>query len=493
MICVQNRIVQFRLCTAIKLILFVVCISTKCRSLALIAIVEKSINGPTNHVFVKPRSYNTLCLVTRAKTKRSMTAPTRLYGQNNDIQLYETNHTIHENGYLQQNNGEINLQKLSRRTNSIDIPYESTITALRAYHIVHGNLVMPRRYIVPVDQGFPLEWVGLDLAGTVYNMKWWKKNICTEETRRVNELNSLGFVWERLQPEWNVVLEALITYHSFNGHVLVPNKFMIPYGSDQWPKATWGIPLGNCVYRIRSRDDFLHGSTSISRRNQLGSLNFVWDFHEHRFLKFFAVLRHYAKLTKTGKFSPAGSHVRPLKVPASYFVPENDIRWPKELWNYQLGAKTVAVRQKQLYVKDKPSRLRMLEDLGFQSCGNAELAWLKVVHAAAIYSRLNSHSLDVPYKFKVPEPSPEFVRSCGAGTEEEWPWPQYLWGLPLGQRIKDIRITGAYLKGKDKLDRIRQLDALGFIWDVREHRRHQKLHRTKVPIEMELTFHEASS
>ena len=391
------------------------------------------------------------------------------------------------------NNSNINTEhsfdsmlRLSKRTNSMDIPYHITIAALRNYHTLHGDLVLPRRYIVPTAQGFPSEWVGLDLAATVYTMKWWKRNIRTEETKRVSELNNLGFLWERLQPEWNIVLEALITYHALHSHVMVPNKFVVPYGSFQWPKATWGIPLGNCVYRIRSRNDFLHGSSSYSRRSQLDSLHFVWDAHEQSFLKFFAILRHYAKLTKTGKFTPPGIPTKPLKVPATFKVPANDDRWPKELWNYQLGAKCIAVRQKELYVKDKPRRRRMLEELGFRWCGNAELSWLKVVHAAAIYSRLNGHSLDVPYKFVVPCPTPDFVATrsngpteakrddSGSGEEEEWPWPQYLWSLPLGQRIKDIRIAGAYLKGKDKTERMRQLDALGFVWDVREHRRQQK-------------------
>lgn len=377
----------------------------------------------------------------------------------------------------------VSTLSISRRTDSMDIPYRITIVALRNYHSIHGNLVMPRRYIVPMSQGYPNEWVGLDLAATVYTMKWWKKNIRTEETKRVSELNFLGFVWERLQPEWNIILEALITYHALHGHVIVPNKFVVPYGSTQWPKATWGIPLGNCVYRIRSRNDFLHGTTSYSRRSQLDSLHFVWDVHEQSFLKFYAILRHFAKLSKTGKFTPLGTPIKPLKVPATYKVPAGDDRWPQELWNYQLGAKCIAVRQKDLYVKDKPKRQRMLEDLGFRWCGNAELSWLKVVHAAAIYSRLNGHNLDVPYKFVVPTPTPDFVARQNGSTvdivkddngDEEWPWPQYLWNMPLGQRIKEIRSTGAYLKGKDKIERIRQLDALGFVWDVREHRRQKK-------------------
>ena len=417
----------------------------------------------------------------------------------------EIDRFIHPNEYGN-NNSQVDFDSTlssSRRADAMDIPYPITFAALLKYRTIHGDLVVPRRYIVPMNQGYPDEWVGLDLAATVYTMKWWKKNIRTEEAKRVSELNNLGFVWERLQPEWNIVLEALITYHALHGHVMVPNKFVIPYGSSQWPKGTWGVPLGNCVYRIRGRNDFLHGTTSFSRRSQLDRLNFVWDVHEQSFLKFFAILRHYAKLSKTGRFTPSGTPIKPLKVPSTYKVPTGDDRWPMELWNYQLGAKCIAVRQKDLYVKDKPRRQRMLEDLGFRWCGNAELSWLKVVHAAAIYSRLNGHSLDVPYKFVVPSPSPEFVAQQNSNVDEEkddnvdeeWPWPQYLWNLPLGQRIKEIRITGAYLKGKDKTERVRQLDALGFVWKVREHRQQQKQLNLRLheDTSIQISFQEAST
>lgn len=41
---------------------------------------------------------------------------------------------------------------------------------------------------------------------------------------------------------------------------------------------------------------------------------------------------------------------------------------------------------------------------------------------------------------------------------------EYLWGLPLGQRLKDVRQKGAYLKGANGDTRRRQLDGLGFNW-----------------------------
>jgi hypothetical protein len=51
-----------------------------------------------------------------------------------------------------------------------------------------------------------------------------------------------------------------------------------------------------------------------------------------------------------------------------------------------------------------------------------------------------------------------------------------LWGFPLGQRLKDVRLKGAHLKS-EKLANARraQLDALGFVWQPKRGRRKRSL------------------
>jgi hypothetical protein len=348
-----------------------------------------------------------------------------------------------------------------RQTGNVHLSYNATMNALLAYHAQHGDLAMPRRYIVPELEVYPTTFHGLDLSSTVYNMKWWQDHV-KQRPERVAALNKLGFVWQRLQPEWNTVLEALITYSSIYGHVVVPYKFVVPHSDHDWPMATWGIPLGNCVYRMRTRNDFLRGANAAARRDQLDGLGFVWDVQEYRFHKFYVALRIFAQLRSTGA---SGQLVRdripPLQVPAHFVVPEAQ-DWPPELWGFPLGAKCTAVRQKGVYIKSKPERQIMLDELGFHWSGNADLGWLKVVHAAAIYSKLHHRQLDVPYHFSVP------ARLADDGND--WHWPEYLWGLPLGQRLKDVRTKGAYLHGELGDKRRRQLDALGFNWKPRRGR-----------------------
>ena len=67
----------------------------------------------------------------------------------------------------------------------------------------------------------------------------------------------LGFVWQRLQPEYNLVFEALVAFKLAYGHLLVPSDFVVPRGDAHWPLGTVGLPLGRRVRQIRNRNDYL--------------------------------------------------------------------------------------------------------------------------------------------------------------------------------------------------------------------------------------------
>jgi hypothetical protein len=382
--------------------------------------------------------------------------------------------------------------------NGIDFPYDLTLLALQVYHDENGNLCLPRRFLVPQSDAYPSAWHGLDLAGTVYNMRWWQKHV-KQRSDRVSQLNKLGFLWERLQPEWNLILESLIVYRGMYGNLLVPSNFTVPFNDDSWPKPCWGIALGSVVFKIRNRNDHLRDfNTAWKRREQLDRIGFVWDVQELRFNKFCAALKLYAKIEQDNEMSleqqlqkhaAASPQLFALKIPSKFVVPRSS-QWPNQFWGYRLGERCTQVRQKQLYVKGHPDRIKILADLGFyMSSGNDSLKWLKVVHAAALYSQMHGNRLDVQTKFVVPAPKQikaecavcdEYSRVgdklCIVGSDDAWPWPEYLWGFPLGQRLRDIRVKGYFLRGGQASIRRRQLDALGFKWEPPRGRpRKQKL------------------
>ncbi len=136
-----------------------------------------------------------------------------------------------------------------------------------------------------------------------------------------------------------------------------------------------------------------------------------------------------------------------------------------------MGTKCCAIRQKGLFVKSQPDRIAAIEEIGFQWSGNASLGWLEVVHAAAFYSQLHRGQHNIPQTFVVPSPAKRYTANSVTspfvgvtGSRETWPWPEKLWGLKLGQWLKDIRGKGCYLKGKSANARRMQLNALGFVW-----------------------------
>lgn len=313
-----------------------------------------------------------------------------------------------------------------------DLPYTSALAALKAYHTHHAHLTMPRKYLVPETDSYPVEWHGIDLAATVYDMKWWLRHV-KERPDRVAELNQLGFVWERLQPEWNLILEALISYRTLYNDLLVPSKFVVPFGNEEWSRSTWGISLGKVVYRIRSRGDFLGcNNYGPKRRRQLDALGFVWDVQEHNFEIFCQALKMYAK-----NHVPLDTKQRTaaLKVPSQFVIPHDSEDWPSTLWGYPLGVKCTAIRQKQIFVKNHPERLKILADLGFHAGGNDSLSWLEVVHAAAVYSQMHGRNLDVPQSFVVPKPPKKDETSGVTGSDDAWPWPGTFWIVLLGTKV----------------------------------------------------------
>ncbi len=242
-------------------------------------------------------------------------------------------------------------------------------------------------------------------------------------------------------------MESMIAYRNIYGHVRVSASFVVPR-DDHWPKACWDLPIGSIVQRLRLRHDFLTGENGIDRRKQLDGLGFVWDISEHNFLRFFAALQHFKRLSR---LSPSREQTISIRVPSTFVVPSGEANgWPPELWKYPLGQKSMAVRQKQLFVKSHPERKQALEDIGFRwKNGNASLGWLDVVHAAAIYSQLHGRVLNVPLLFTVPAP-PQGT-AVDSVCVDSWPWPERLWGLKLGQRLKDIRLKGAYLKVRNEI------------------------------------------
>ena len=304
-------------------------------------------------------------------------------------------------------------------TNPRDRRYRLLFAALEAYVGEAGDAVVPRNFRIPRREPYPKELYDVNLDRAVYCLKFYRDHVAAYPERQA-ALRSLGFVWQRLQPEFNLIVEALVSYKNFTGHLRVPVAFVVPINDDAWPVAIRGMPLGQLCAQIRSRHDFVGGA---DRWKQLNDHGYVWGQH-HDKSRLFEALDQYRHLTGT------------LEPPVRYVVPLDDDRWPRHLRGFQLGRRRYDTKRREEQTKDKHLMDRRFDDFA---------------RALTVFVLTYGHA-DVPQKFIVP------------AMDDRWP-PDCA-GMPLGQRVAQIRSKRYYVAdGDSRAHRRKQiLDELGFIW-----------------------------
>ncbi|CBJ27332.1 conserved unknown protein [Ectocarpus siliculosus] len=316
--------------------------------------------------------------------------------------------------------------------------YESALVALKAYHRQHGNLLLTQNYVMPdeEDNGNMLEHRGWRLGQKVYTMKFWKRHVRDRPSRRA-ELAKLGFVWGRLQDEYNLFLEALLAYRDIEGCLLVPTSFVVPE-TEPWPLSCQGMRLGAKVAGVRNQS--LYVRTDVARWYQLDAIGFVWDLSDAPFRQVYDALLQYK-----------AEHGN-LHVPVAFSVPSSP-PWHQDLWGLALGQRVLDIRATHRYIRNDPERIRLLNEVGFRWTDATKASYGNVVRALKAYRKIKGRDLSVPSSFVVPS----FL-----------PWPQSCWGLRLGTALVDIRSKGRYLKGEERQQRRMELERLGVFAQSRE-------------------------
>jgi len=173
---------------------------------------------------------------------------------------------------LRPGRGEKNLSGIST---------QQIIDAVNAYkeqnNILDGNFSIPTAFVVPDNELWPMNTRGMPLGKKIASMKtktFQKKN---EEVAK--KLQGLGIQFDGLNElnnaRFNKVFNALKKYKEINGDLLVPQPFIVPDDSPEWPEDTWGIRLGARVNSIRCQGTFVN--THPERRGLLDELGFVWN------------------------------------------------------------------------------------------------------------------------------------------------------------------------------------------------------------------------
>jgi hypothetical protein len=126
---------------------------------------------------------------------------------------------------------------------------------LLRYKELHGNILVPRNFIVPWTDNWPEEMWGVKLGYVVHNIR---SGADTKVNRE--ELIAVGFIFEKQSKGfglgWARLKPALEHFKKLNDHLRVPRSFVIPSDSSDWPEEMAGIKLGMTVYDINRKANF---------------------------------------------------------------------------------------------------------------------------------------------------------------------------------------------------------------------------------------------
>ena len=164
------------------------------------------------------------------------------------------------NGRLTQNQI-TQLDALGMRWDNVsDISWNLYYEAAREYYKIHGNLLVPSRYVTPR---------GLKLGIWMNNLRQYHKSgirkaLLTEE--RIMALNSIGMQWDVLDYLFERNYVSAYEYYKKYGNLNVPVDYV-----DQD-----GIKLGNWLARLRTSKNRGRLSLSDKQIDQLNKIGMLW-------------------------------------------------------------------------------------------------------------------------------------------------------------------------------------------------------------------------
>ena len=134
----------------------------------------------------------------------------------------------------------------------LDQQWEKMFAKLEKYRQQHGDCLVPYRYKEDPSLG---RWVSNQ-----------RRNCSKLNSIRRDRLDSIGFVWDPHDQQWEEMFAKLEKYRQQHGDCLVP------YHYKEDPS------LGKWVSNQRSN----YANLSSTRRHRLDSIGFVWDARHAR-------------------------------------------------------------------------------------------------------------------------------------------------------------------------------------------------------------------
>jgi len=358
-----------------------------------------------------------------------------------------------------------NDDPLQGQSNGRQARWDRLVDALKEYKSIYGDTLVPATYPDNPPLG---NWV--DNTRQNYRQRLEAEaqgekdspfhRILADE--KIEQLDSVGFVWHPYDQAWNNRYEELKAYLADNGNTLVPINY---------PENT---QLGHWVLKQRrnykvahlgvKRKEFNETALTPDRIQKLNDIGFIWDVHEAHWLERFEDLKEYK-----------ANHGDTL-VPMSYTAQPFLARWvDKQRIDYrrymarkkleeELENKNTADGElEEKWKKLKPTgmteeRMRLLEEEDF-IWNPIEYMWESKFEELCTFAALNGHAAI-------------FRKSKGIYD------PLARWAETQRENYRKYQNGQKTSLTEDKINR---LNAINFVWENSRKRRSRA--RKESPIE----------
>ena len=304
--------------------------------------------------------------------------------------------------------------------------FDKVFRALKIYKALNTNLDIPTKYGTPSDidnNDWPSDLHAFPLGSAVRSIKY-KGDLAEYK----DQLESIGFQMNQSDHKFELFIQALTLYQELNdGATSVPRNFIVP-STAPWPVACHGMKLGVKVSSTRNG----RSNSSPECITRLDAIGFIWDPYTNAADIF---------LDAVQAFKETNGH---LLIPKQYVVPRNSEIFPRKTWGLKLGMKYHDV----IYRGDFGPMVReKFEEIGLRTAkkGFDTRHWDYIYSALQLYKEVHGN-VRVKPSFKVPS---------------EAPWPESIWGLKLGYRLRNIRYRGDFITERPECQRLLE-EELGF-------------------------------
>ncbi|KDO25666.1 hypothetical protein SPRG_08965 [Saprolegnia parasitica CBS 223.65] len=263
------------------------------------------------------------------------------------------------------------------------------VAALQAYRAAHGNLEIPKDFVVPTDDdAWPSAAAGLLLYCAPQMVMCHFYELPATD---VSVVHGLGLCPDLLA--WQDVLKGLALYKARAGSNAIPIDFRVP-SDEAWPSELHGRALGELAWYLGRKREGL----PREKRFQLDDLKVEFNAHA-TWSRVVDGLRHYQHMH--------GS----TTVPATFVVPDAPA-WPNVLHGLRLGHLFGLVARAAVLRVLPPVTQQDVEDLNQGSPLNDATPLYDVALRALETFHIIHGQVDVPKAFCVPMTSSLWPTSC---------------------------------------------------------------------------------